>query len=202
MTRRAIDLILIVVTLVGGVLAWQTGQERSRLAATYARLSRKAGDLPIGDPSKVHVMALPTGDPRHYAWRVYLPPKYSYELRSQTSGGQRSASDASEFIARVRFREDDQGQLQVYTRFGSGSSRGGLGGRPLAELLRGRWNKIAVEQLGAAGVVAIEPDGKAIVLKLTLPEDMQSEARQRLSVNDQERLVPRFFELEIGPPGL
>ena len=74
--RTAIDLVLLVVIAAGGVAALQTGRERSRLESTYERLHRKTGDLPIGDPAWVHVRAIETGDPLHFAWRVYFPSNY------------------------------------------------------------------------------------------------------------------------------
>jgi len=74
----------------------------------------------------------------------------------------------------------------------------GFGSRPLVELLRDRWDKIRVEQLGAAGLTAIRPDRAAVLLRLTLPEDMQREARQTLSAGEQKVFVPVFYELTLG----
>lgn len=200
MKHRAFDLLLLVVTALGGILAWQTDREQSRLRGEFERLSRKTGDLLIADPSRVHVRALDTGEPLHFAWRVYLPPNYTQVWRS-SSGGQETSwsSFAREFIARVRFREDEQGILQVYSRTSGGSGRAGLGDRHLAELLRGRWGEILVEQLGAADLVAFEPDRRAVFLRLTLPDGMQDEARVKLSPGVRERQVPVLFQWELGP---
>ncbi|CAN5899146.1 hypothetical protein BH23PLA1_BH23PLA1_08550 [soil metagenome] len=200
MKHRAFDLILLVAALIGGFLAWQTGRERSRLEVQYAQLSRKVGDLPITDPSRVHVRALETGDPMHFAWRVYLPPNFNANLR-HNAGGSSSAwsSDASELIARIRFREDEQNQLQVYTQFSGGSSRFGLGSPELAELLRGRWDELRVEQLGAPEMAAVAQDRSAVLLRLTMPEDMERNAREKLPAWDLEHQVPVLFEWELNP---
>ena len=149
MKHRVLDLFLLTIVIIGGALAWQTGRERSRLSAEHARLARITGDLPVEDPSKVYVQALETGDPMHFAWRVYHPPNYKHILSHGNGGGTTFFSSSAEFIARVVFREDDEGQLQLYTNFSGGSSLSPFGDEDLAELLHDRWDKIRVEQLGA-----------------------------------------------------
>ncbi len=57
MSRRVVDGFLLALVLIGGTLAWHTGRERGRLTQHYERLVRMVGDLPIKDPSKVHVLA-------------------------------------------------------------------------------------------------------------------------------------------------
>jgi len=199
MKHRAFDLVLLIVVLSGGILAWQTGRERSRLEGKRERLVRTIGDLPIADPSKVYVRALKTGEPMHFAWRVYLPPNY-IQLLSASTGNQGNAwpTRSSEFVARVRLHRDEQGVLQVYTQFSAASSRLSLGDKTLAELLRDRWDKIRVEQLGAAGLTAIEPDQSAVLLRLTLPDDLLGEARKKLSPYAQQHNIPFLFELALG----
>jgi hypothetical protein len=201
MKVRYVDLILLVAIVVGGVLVFQTGRERSRLQNTYDRLARKTGDLEIANRAWVHVQAIDTGDPTHFAWRVYLPPNYSEIVRSSLgSQSQGSTTDARELMARVRFREDEKGLLEVYTHFSNSSSRTFLGDQRLAKFLRAHWDKIRVEQLGSGDVVAIPPDGTASLLRLTLPEEIQSEAREELSPDVVNRFVPVLYEIELGPP--
>lgn len=197
--KKAIDVLLLLILVCGGFLAWQTGRERRRLTATYDRLARTTGDLAISDPSKVHFLALETGEPLHFAWRAYVPPNYRVTLQSGTTGQSSSWSSSSvEFIARVRFRQDDRGALEVYTHFSGGSSRMGIGDRTLGELLRGRWDKVIVEQVGSAGLTAIDRGKPTVLLRLKLPDDLAKEARKVLTAYDQERLVPVFYELKLG----
>jgi hypothetical protein len=47
MKHRAVDLVLLLVALLGGILAFQTGRQQSRLRGEHERLSRITGDLPI-----------------------------------------------------------------------------------------------------------------------------------------------------------
>ncbi len=198
--QRVLDWFLLVVVLWGGFLAWQSGRERSRLTQLHARLARKTGDLLIADPTMVNLQALATGEPLHFAWRVYFPPNYKQTLSGSTGGfGVSSSGQPSEFIARVRLRQDDQGVLQVYTHFANGSSRSSIGDQKLAEVFRGRWDKIRVEQLGAPELALVKPDQHAVLLRLTLPDDLQDQARKNLSAVNQKRVSPVLFELDLGP---
>jgi hypothetical protein len=186
------DVVLLAVTIVGGYFAWQTGRERSRLAEKYDRLVQVTGDLPVADASKVYVRALDTGEPMHFAWRVYVPPNYQQIWKSNHGGSSTSSSSSSsEFITRVRFREGDQGRLDVYTHFSGGSSRSTLADGPFAGLLRDHWGEVRVEQLGAAGLAVLGPDQSAVILRLTLPDDLRDRAPQRF--------IPVLFELDLGP---
>jgi hypothetical protein len=129
--RRGVESVLIMAFAIGGYLAWQTGHERGRLQRTFDRMARKAGDLEIGDPTRVHLCAIPTGEPLHFAWRVYLPANCPARFHVKAGGftGHSGASrgQPQEFIARVRFREDENGVLNVYSKFVGGSRRMGVG---------------------------------------------------------------------------
>jgi hypothetical protein len=200
--RRGVELVLIGAIAIGGYLAWQTGQERGRLQRTFDRLARKAGDLEIGDPTRAHLRAIATGEPLHFAWRVYLPGSFPARVRVRTGQSSMEASGSRsqplEFIARVRLREDEDGVLNVYWKFAGYGRREGVGDQAFATLLRGRWNEVAVEQLGAAEVVAIGPDRLITLLRLRLSADLQEKAKTALSPDQQTELVPVFFELQLG----
>jgi hypothetical protein len=192
--------ILLVVVLAGAVMAWRSGRERSRLSGRYARLVQATGELTVVDPSLVYLRAVETGEPFHYAWRVYFPPNYNQAI--SISNGMKSSgssSTASEFLSRVRLRPDNLGVIQVFTHFANGSSSSSIGGPQLAELLRGRWDKVRVEQLGSPDVAVLKPDHHAVVLRLTLPDDLIAEAKTKLSPNDQKQCVPVLFEVHLGP---
>jgi hypothetical protein len=88
----------------------------------------------------------------------------------------------------------------VYAKFARGSNRSGLGDPAFATLLRGRWNEVVTEQMGADGLVAIKPDRPITLLKLGLPKDLQERARTALPPDQQEELVPVFYEVRLGPP--
>lgn len=204
MIRKVDDLVLVALILLGGYLAWQASRERRGLRAEYDRLVRAAGELPVTDPTKVYVRALDTGDPMHFAWRVYLPPNYPYEVRSSGWGGGSMSSNpgggaAQEFIARVRFRPDDQGRLDCYTKFAGGASRGSIGTPEVGTLLRRRWSKLHVETLGTSGAAIIDPKKPATLVRLTLPPELQSEWKAALGGGGLDH--PALLTLRFGPPG-
>ncbi len=203
MIRRAVELLLIAVVLVGGVMAWRTGRERARLGAEYARLAKAAGDLTITDPTKIHILALDTGEPLHFAWRIYLPPKSKFVLRDSSGSGQTwdQYGDGDEFIARIRIREDpSDGQLRVYHSFAGGSGTQGLGGnRALANFIRGRETEILVEQVGVGTTAVFDPEHETKLLRLTIPDGLKAKAREMIDPAELERLLPDLFTWEIGP---
>ena len=131
---------------------------------------------------------------------MYFPPNYSGTLNQRPIGGTTDvSSDPPEFIARVRIRHDDSGMLSVYNHFGGGSQMMEVEDKALAELLRGRWDEIRVEQLGSPRDAIIKADQAAVLLRLTLPEELQRKAREKLPAEDQARYVPIFFELDLNP---
>jgi hypothetical protein len=200
MKPRLLDAVLLLVVLAGAIAAWQTGRERSRLSERYERLVRITGDLPVDDPTKVYIQRLETGKPLDFAWRVHLPPNFNSAIWSstgiQSTGWARSASD---FLARVRIREEENGLLQIYERFARSSSRSSFGDEALAQLLRGRWGAIRVEQLGAAGPAELKPGQAAVRLRLTLPDELAFEGHKTLDAHAQSQFVPVLFELNLGP---
>ncbi len=76
MRYRLLDAILLLIALAGGVFVWRTDQQQARIRAKIERMTRTAGDLVVTDPSRIHVVALDTGEPLHFAWRIYLPAGY------------------------------------------------------------------------------------------------------------------------------
>lgn len=202
--RRGVELVLIAAIAIGGYLAWRTGQERGRLQRTFDRLARRAGDLEVGDPNQVHLRAFPTGEPMHFAWRVYLPAMYPARVRVRAGQSSEDASGSRgrpmESIARVRFREDEDGVLNVYWTFAGYGIRQAVGDRAFATLLRGRWDDVAVEQLGGDGLVGLDPDRSTTLLRLRLPPDLQESAKSALSPDQRRGLVPVFFEFRLGSP--
>jgi hypothetical protein len=200
MRHRAFDWFLLGILLIGGGLAWQTSRERGRLEQHYRRLMRKTGKLPITDASKVHVSALNTGELLHFAWRIYLPAKSKQRWSSPAGmSSTTSSSTRSEFIGRLRFRQDEQGRLELYEQLLGTGGRMTFGDQALAELLRGRWDQVRVEQLGSPKLAVIEPDQPAVFLRLTLPEDLEAEARKKLPPSTVTRYVPILFEWDFGP---
>ena len=198
--RGLLQVWLVASILVGLVFAWRTGQKRTAARAEYDRLVRLTGDLPLTDPAKIHVLALETGEDLHFAWRIYLPPNCRFVVRHSSGGMSTSSrSDAQQFIARVRVREDADGRLQCFTKFSGGSSQSGLGDDALADFLRGQWDKVQVRQLGAGKVVSFRPDEQALLLRLSVPDELLAQAATQLDGRRLEGKLPLLYEVRLGP---
>jgi hypothetical protein len=199
MIRRLIDLVLILAVVAGIVPAWMSGQERSRLEAEYARLAKSAGNLVLTDPTLVHMLALDTGEPLHYAWRIYFPPGYqaTYRTSNEMSGGSWNR-DACNFIGRVRFQVDEQDRLQLYTKFHGNMSLSQVGDQALGRLVREGRVRFEVEQLGSKGVAIFGPDQGVILLSLTIPEDLPGDVREKL-LTVAPKGTRLFYQFELGP---
>ena len=170
------------------------------MEARYHRLAGITGDLKITDPTKVYIQALETDDPMHFAWRIYYPPNYKQMLQNGNGfGGTRWSSGSSEFIARVRFRPNESGYMEVYTRFAGGSSRGGfeIGSSLNCSSIIG--TRFTSNSWLATGLTELEPDESAVLLKLSLPEEIEAQARKTLSPSMQKSFIPVVYELGLGP---
>src|SRR5688572_9201880 len=125
---RFINALLLILALVGAWFAIRAGLEYQRLRVAHRLLMAEVGLLRVGDPDKVHFVAIETGEPLHFAWQMYVPAKFDQQWRVQLgSGGSSSHVSSSrpepQFdIVRVRIREQPNGQTAVWVKHRSGSS--------------------------------------------------------------------------------
>ncbi len=187
--------------IIGGVMAVRSGSERSQLRAEHRRLIGTVGELPIADPEKVWFVALETGDPLHFAWRVYLPANYHFRIRHDNGSSSSWRSDPAEFVARIRFRVSDTGTLQVYGDYGSGSSLASRGDGKVSHFVQQHWDRLEVEQLGSKDAVSVDPADSATLLRIRMPEDLQSEAAAVFPPYLQSEFIPTFYSVTLGPVG-
>ena len=196
---RMLNTLLLIAAVVGSALTYRAGRLRRELLAEQNRLEQLVGSLPIDDPTKMHVRALDTGQPLHFAWRVYLPAGFKSQWRGYSGGGSGGPrSRPRESIARVRFRENDEGILEVFVHSGGSSSRTTTGNRKLAELLHGRWDELEVEQLGRDQLVVVEPDEIATLVRVTFSESLKLDAKQKLSKRSWKRYQETLFDYRFG----
>ena len=103
----------------------------------------------------------------------------------------------SEFIARLRVYENETGALEAFCTLGCVSTASEFGNTELAELLHDRWKDIRVKQLGTDGVVVVEPDEVATMLRLILPDDLHEEIEAKIDPRvwqpiEKALLIERF----------
>ena len=80
---RCVNIALLLAALYGAYLAAREEQTRRELSVQHRVLANEVGYLDITDPDKVHVVALPSDDPLHFRWRVYLPANYEGAWRTK-----------------------------------------------------------------------------------------------------------------------
>ncbi len=105
--------------------------------AEIVKLSAELGKLTIQDPSKVHILALPSKEDWHWRWRIYLPPgktwriteavgekvpKDGFDMRNISHSSSYGALDEGEFTADVWLARDINGKLVLYRQFGRSRS--------------------------------------------------------------------------------
>lgn len=204
MRIRVINTTLLVITLIGVVFAYRAGNKYRQLLAEYTQLEAELGQMPIADPSKICVLALETGEELHFAWRVYFPAnsqprwRHTYSWGSST-GWTLSSNDPMQCIVRVRIREDGHGALEMFTKKDAGGSRTVLAERELADLVRGHWNELPIEQLGANGMVMVNPIEIATLLRLTLPADLKQKGEESDNKFMRRWVQKDFLEICFGP---
>lgn len=203
MRHRLIDSILLILLVWGLWLAWGTGQKRARLQATHDRILHRIRGRGIeAEPSRSRVVPLETGEPLHYQWLIQIPPGDRVEVTDQ--GGFWSSAHTitglRETHAGFRLFERSDGNLWLEYRHRSGANGRVIGGRAVADLLRGRLDRLRVEGLIAGDPVTLDdPDQPLVLIRLTLPEDLRAESQATLRPNIYDQIVPIFFEMTIRP---
>jgi hypothetical protein len=186
--------------VVGAACLWRSSRENVQLRAEADRLKSVTGELVPADPTQIYVRAIKTDDPLEFAWRVYFPPGYQLQVRHKHGYSSSSAlSNAIHGMARVRLREVD-GVMQIYQRLPDSSGLSSINPE-LQQFLRGRWDRLQVEQLGKERLEQLDPKSEFILFRLTLPEDLQKEAESKLPKGMRSEFMPSLLEIRVGPPG-
>ena len=138
-------------------------------------MTTKVGRYPVSDPTKVHVVALDTGDPLDFAWLVYLPGQFkgSWKTIVSNSGSGINSEDSREpqiDLVRVKFRKVD-GRWQMWNK-----TRNGSGLRSISEgVFFDQPESLKVMQIGKGQVEVIDTDQVATLLRLESPPEQSSE---------------------------
>jgi hypothetical protein len=62
-----------VAAIVGAFYAWPILSKARLLHAKRLDLQRRVGEMPIGDPTKYHVLLIKDENPLEFRWRIYVP---------------------------------------------------------------------------------------------------------------------------------
>ena len=73
MNKRILEPALLFIAIAGFLTTLAVVRELSGLRSEYLGHVAKVGQLKLDPPNKIHFRQLVTGEPDHFAWRVYVP---------------------------------------------------------------------------------------------------------------------------------
>ncbi len=202
--KRIFEFGLVAAIAVGLYFAAAEGRERARLLADYQRLRKTTGDMEVADPSKFHVLAIPTGEPLCFAWRFHGPKGTSLAVSSSLGGSSSSGTislSSEDVLPTVRLRVTEERGLEVHTNFQWTAGVFTTGDIGLVRLLKGRESEVVVEQLGEP-LTVLKP-GTHLLIRLKFSEALMRDAAKALSPQELARFPGgEFFRTEIAynPP--
>lgn len=202
MRFRIVDAALLVATIAGGCMAVSTARKLHGLQREDARLTGAIGELPVTDPAQLHIQAIDTGEPLHYAWHVYAPAGKMTLFVFDNGGSNVSQMFDSnlkprECIGHIRFMEQPDGKAGAFCSFRSDSFCS-LGSPELFRFLREHWRELEVEQLGAAEVARLKSGRSASLLRVSLTPNLVEEARKKkLYFRPSRGVAPPLFECRL-----
>jgi hypothetical protein len=170
---RFVNSLLLLIVLVGACLSIRAGLEYQRLRARHRSLMAEVGLLRVSDPNQIHLVAIDTGEPLHFAWQMYVPTGFAQQWQVQLGGGgssthiSSSSSEPQFDLVRVRIRKEPDGRAAVWVKHRGGSSYTTLPPREIEALERSQW---PIEQLGADGVAVVDGQEVATLVRLSDPE--------------------------------
>jgi hypothetical protein len=194
-------LLLLIALVLGVILAVMTGLQRSSREAEFRRLAKEIGDLTIEDGSKVHVLALETGEPLDFAWRVYVPTDFSTRIGfggQMFDSGYSGNQDPVDFIVRARFRKSADGSLDIFVKEGDGSMRPNYVNKEVAALIRDHPEWVRVEQLGKDGIAVVDPKRNVLLLQLRMSPEMEAEARKTIPPDELKNYIDDLFDIILS----
>ncbi|MCC6511078.1 MAG: hypothetical protein IT423_18395 [Pirellulaceae bacterium] len=201
MKLRMLDILLILATVIGAITLARSSLTLQSLKKEQARIDQAVGHLEITDKTKIHIVAIDSGDPWQWAWRVYLPSFVTGSVITQNGTGSSShgfGSGPQEFVARCSLTQTQSGTVGLYLRFINGSTYSSMGTPEFYQFLKTHRQKLQIEQLGSDGVVQLVPGAKSqTLLRLRLPDDLAAVALKQFSQADVRAHLPLIIEAQI-----
>lgn len=144
-----------------------------------AKLEAELGKLTITDPSKVHILALPSNEGWHWRWRVYLPPgkkwkvtealgekvtKQGFDMSNVPHSSSSGELGKEEFTAEVWLARDINGALRLNRRFAGSGVASGISDEDAKKLLAG--GSTSTHAAGMFATAVLDPAGPIELLRL------------------------------------
>lgn len=183
MITRCINLLLLLLAAVGFLYTFRARSELRKVRGEHDLLAAQFGTLDVEDPEKYYVVRIDTGDPMHFAWRIYRPDKLQLKTRASSIGGGSNSwslsGPAGEEIFRIRFRIDERG-MRVFSKRQGSSSTFGLGDPQTDGFLKKHWEELDIEVMGDGEAEEAATDQVLKLLSIRVPESLAAQANQEI----------------------
>ena len=197
--KLGMNVVLVFAALVGLSLAARETLLRKDLSREYGILAAEVGYLESTGEPGVQVIALPTKDPRHFRWRIFVPGNETLVCKTSVAWDRIVPMEGPlSFIAHVRFRDGENGCLKAWWDVNRSGGTTDMGGARLYEFLKGRWDEMEIEQLASDGRVIVQPGQLNSLLRIRMSDQMRDEAQKVLSPPVVKWYVPELFHLQLG----
>ena len=198
MKKPIVNTALFVIAILGVLLIAMETNRHWELKAEHQKWVDQVGEFSIVDPNKLQFLALPTDDPLHFRWRVYLPTGYTVKWTDNFPGFPRISSGTilptsrpQESILQIRFRQDKEGMLWLYHQNGGISNTTPVKNRELGQFITEHWNELEIIQVSSGELQTFRHDEEITILKIVVPTDLLSAAKEQLPklVNNKQRVL-------------
>jgi hypothetical protein len=147
--------------------------------AEIATLQAELGTLTIKDPTKVHILALPSREDWHWRWRVYLPPgkkwkiaealgekvpKQGFDMTGVPHSSSNGALGKGQFTAEVWLARDINGALRLNRKFAGSGVASGISEEDGKKLLAE--GSTSTDVAGMFATAVLDPAGPIELLRL------------------------------------
>ena len=197
--KLGMNVVLVFAALVGLSLAARETLLRKDLSREYGILAAEVGYLESTGEPGVQVIALPTKDPRHFRWRIFVPENETVVWENSVVWDRSEPMEGPlSFIAHVRFRDGENGCLKAWWDLERSWGTTDMGGSRLYEFLKGHWDEMEIEQLASDGRVTVQSGQLSSLLRISMPDQMREDAQKALSPQNLKWYVPELFQLQLG----
>lgn len=183
---RALNVLLIISTLVGGFMLFQARQSNSKLRDQFNQLDFQFGVMKIADVDKFYARKIETRDPEIFAWRIFVPMNCQCYIRQRTTNTDStenvisdanpifisSTSDEREVIVSFRYKFGGDHEIGGCCCHSWGSSFALSKAVTESKFLESHWEQLEVFDHVGNRTVSFDPDETMNLVSISIPEQV------------------------------
>lgn len=186
---RALNVLLIISTLVGGFMLFQARQSNSKLRDQFNKLDFQFGVMKIADVDKFCVQKIETRDPEIFAWRIFVPMSCQCYIRQRTTSTDStanvisdanpifisSASEEREVIVTFRYKFGGDHEIGGCCCHSWGSSFALSKAVTESKFLESHWNQLEVFDHVGSQTISFNADQAMKLVSISIPDTVWDE---------------------------